>query len=104
MGGARYSFCGPPGEDQRWQVGQEALAPEARLEQEAQTLAAAPFCSLVPLRFHYGGITLPAYLKRRGRGAAGCRRSGEALRPEDDLVKGIDREAVRLARPGQAQS
>ena len=43
--------------------------------------SAAPFCSLVPLRFHYASITLPAYLKRRGRGqpvAAGVLLKGEA--------------------------
>ena len=56
---------------------------------------------MVPLRFHYGFVTLPPYLKRRGRGAAGCSRSDEALRHEDDLVQGNDRAALSLLRPGR---
>ena len=55
--------------------------------------------------FHYASITLPLRfllsIERRGRGAAGCRRSDEALRHEDDLVKGIDLAALSLLRPGR---
>ncbi len=55
--------------------------------------------------FRYASITVPLLLllilKRRGRGAASCRRSDEALRREDDLVQGIDRAALSLVRPGR---